>query len=65
MLKTIVNILNFLHQYGWLGVYSVLFRVYFAQDCDFTNGGYDILTLRRPSDFYFYGTWAEKERSIL
>mgnify|MGYP001612385680 CR=1 FL=1 len=61
IMKKIVQMLSFLSNYGWKGLYSLKFRVSWEQDFNFKNGGYDIIHLGKNIG-YFYGTKTERDK---
>jgi len=43
------------HHWGWLGILSRWYPVYWKQDFEFKNSGYDILSLKEINGYYFRG----------
>lgn len=61
------NIKIFLHRWLWLGwkfPFSYFIKAYWTQDIQFINEGYDIISFRKPVNYYFYGTFPELEREF-
>ena len=59
MKKWIYRMLTLLQNFGWRGLYAILLPVYWRQDVEFKNNGYDILSIRDNTGSYFYGTWKQ------
>ncbi|MFW5871469.1 MAG: hypothetical protein ACOCUT_00025 [bacterium] len=51
--------LKFYACFGWKGIYSLFFPVYWKQDITFLNRGYDLLLIFRSNGSYFYGTYKQ------
>ena len=65
MLKIIMRLLGFCDHYGWKGFLSLVKKVYWTQDnIPIKNDGYDIISLRKPKHFYFYGTLRQRNKIL-
>lgn len=62
IVKFIIFILRIYHNHGWIGLYSLVGRVTWKQDCNLINNGHDILSWGNNHDGYFYGTYWEVRR---
>jgi len=56
----IADVFRFYNRYGWKGVYSIFFKVYWTQDTSFINCGNDIPTLKQGTRSYMKGTYRER-----
>jgi hypothetical protein len=54
-----LRVMNLIDKHGWLVVLSFFYPVYWSQDINICNNGYDILSLRDPGTSYFRGTWKQ------
>ena len=61
-MKTLISILSFFHANGFKGFLSIFIPAYFSQDCDLKNNGFDIISFKKPSGFYFRGRFFSKNR---
>lgn len=57
-MKSLISLLQTYQRYGWIGLWAYWFPVYFTQDSNSQNNGYDILSVRKPKHWYYKGTWS-------
>jgi len=58
----VIGVLEDFNRWGWSGIYAYFFPVYWTQDSNFVNDGYDLLSLKWNNTFYFYGTKRQVKR---
>jgi hypothetical protein len=52
-----VKLINLVNNLGWKVVISFVFPVYWSQDKNFKNNGYDILTIFKSNSSYNKATY--------
>ena len=62
MIKQLIRLLKFIDTMGWLGFLTCFIPVYWKQDSDFKNNGYDIWSFKDKSHSYFKGTYKQKNK---
>lgn len=57
MLKKFEHILCLYNRYSWKIIVSIFYPVYWSQDINFINEGYDIITIFDESTSWLRGTY--------
>lgn len=56
-MKLLLFIIEHISNLGWKWIISLVFPVYWRQDCEFQNNGYDIICIVDNTDNYIRGTF--------
>ena len=59
-MKKLIRLLRFIDRLGWLGFLTYFIPVYWKQDIDFRNNGYDIWSFKKLDGFYLKGKIQER-----
>jgi len=54
-MKKLIRLLRFIEIHGWLGFLTYFIPVYWKQDIDLQNNGYDIWSFKKLDGFYLKG----------
>jgi len=57
-------VLNSVSNLGWLWLVSLFYPVYWTQDLELRNRGFDLLSLRSSDRSYFRGTYWKVSREV-
>jgi hypothetical protein len=59
-MKKLIKLLIFIQAYGYLGFITYFKQVYWKQDIESKNNGYDIWSFQPLPNYYFKGTIRER-----
>jgi hypothetical protein len=62
-MKTLIEVLEFIQDNGWLGIFTLFIPVTWKQDIYFKNNGKDLWHFKNDNNGYFYGTYSQKNKS--
>jgi hypothetical protein len=59
VIKFLYQLLDPIVKWGFKWIYALFFPVYWQQDIEVKNNGYDIISIKKSKNFYFFGTVRE------